>query len=89
MYLSPLVCSHSARRFSCLKASRVICSTERGPGLVSIENVGVNEVSIKCCFWKGTKFVWNSLMSMLNSLLRRSEMVSDEITCAIILLRLP
>ena len=44
---------------------------------------------MKCLFLNGTRLVWYSLMSMLKSLERRSEIVSEEITCAIMRFKLP
>merc|ERR1712137_276298 len=49
----------------------------------SAEMTGAYELSIKWIRGYGTKLVWNSVTSTLSAPSKRSDAVSDEITCAI------
>merc|ERR1719443_774998 len=48
----------------------------------SAEMIGAYDVSMKWIRGYGTKFVWNSVMSTLRAPSKRSDAVSEEITCA-------
>merc|ERR1712193_487249 len=48
----------------------------------SAEITGAYEVSMKWMRGYGTRFVWNSVMSTLSAPSKRSDAVSDEVTCA-------
>ena len=44
---------------------------------------GENDSSMKWMRGYGTRFVWNSVMSTLSAPSKRSDAVSDEMTCAV------
>ncbi|TYZ67450.1 hypothetical protein PybrP1_011413 [[Pythium] brassicae (nom. inval.)] len=48
----------------------------------SAEITGAYELSMKWMRGYGTRFVWNSVMSTFSEPSKRSDVVSDEITCA-------
>merc|ERR1712130_228389 len=96
---SPLYMRQQAMYFPCLgshlaimaagsKEELVISATESCSWYAfSAEMIGAYDESMKWMRGYGTRLVWNSVMSTLRAPSKRSDAVSDEITCEISLLR--